>query len=102
VLTQELTGRALTCSLMFDLKPTRAKKQRTWRQLTVGDWMEVVPRDVAVGFRSQCGRGQWLFYRSLGPAGNRTVLGQNIAGEFYAGRFHADGTFDDWIEIEAV
>ena len=46
--------------------------------------------------------GQWLFYRSLGPAGNRTVLGQNIAGEFTAGRFPSSGKFKQWIEIEAV
>ena len=49
--------------------------------------LQVVPRDVAVGFRAQSGDDQWLVYRSLGPAGNRAVLGQNISSEFYAGRF---------------
>jgi hypothetical protein len=102
VLTQESTGRAMCCALLFDLKRKRAAKERTWRQLTVAEWMEVLPRDVAVGFRAQSGRGQWLFYRSLGPAGNRTVLGQNISGEFCAGRFRSGGKFDEWIEIEAV
>jgi len=102
VLTQESHGRAICCPLFFDLKPGRAMKDRTWRQLTVAEWMEVVPRDVAVGFRAQSGRGQWLVYRSLGPVGNRTVLGQNIAGEFCAGRFQATGEFDDWLEIEAM
>jgi hypothetical protein len=34
--------------------------------------------------------------------GNRTVLGQNIAGEFCAGSFHSSGRFDEWIEIEAM
>jgi hypothetical protein len=101
VLTQESTGRAMCCPLFFDLKPTRAKKERTWRQLTVAEWMEVLPRDVAVGFRAQSGRAQWLIYRSLGPAGNRTVLGHNIAGEFCAGRFRS-GKFEEWLEIEAV
>ncbi|HEX2475096.1 MAG TPA: hypothetical protein VHK01_10135, partial [Lacipirellulaceae bacterium] len=101
VLTQESTGRAMCCPLFFDLKPTRARKERTWRQLTVAEWMEVLPRDVAVGFRAQSGRAQWLFYRSLGPSGNRTVLGHNIAGEFCAGRFRS-GKFEEWLEIEAV
>jgi hypothetical protein len=101
VLTQESTGRAMCCPLFFDLKPTRATKERTWRQLTVAEWMEVLPRDVAVGFRAQSGRAQWLIYRSLGPSGNRTVLGHNIAGEFCAGRFR-DGKFEEWLEIEAV
>jgi hypothetical protein len=101
VLTQEATGRAMCCPLFFDLKPTRVKKERTWRQLTVAEWMEVLPRDVAVGFRAQSGRAQWLIYRSLGPSGNRTVLGHNIAGEFCAGRFRS-GKFEEWLEIEAV
>jgi hypothetical protein len=102
VLTHELTGRALCSPLFLDFNPKRANTQRTWRQLTVAEWMQVMPQDVAVSYRAQCGRDQWLIYRSLGPAGNRTVLGQNIAGEFCAGRFHATGQFDDWIEIEAV
>jgi hypothetical protein len=102
VLTQETTCRALYCPVFMDLRPERASKERTWRQLTVAEWMEVVPRDVAAGFRVQSGSDQWLFYRSLGAAGNRTVLGQNIAGEFCAGRFRSTGKFDDWIEIEAA
>jgi hypothetical protein len=101
VLTHESTGRAMCSALFFDLKPTRAKKERTWRQLTVAEWMAVLPRDVAVGFRAQSGRAQWLIYRSLGPAGNRTVLGHNIASEFCAGRFRS-GKFEEWLEIEAV
>jgi hypothetical protein len=101
VLTQESTVRAMCCPLFFDLRPSRAKKERTWRQLTVAEWMEVLPRDVAVGYRAQSGRAQWLIYRSLGPAGNRTVLGHNIASEFCAGRFRS-GKFEEWLEIEAV
>jgi hypothetical protein len=102
VLTQESTGRAMCCPLLFDLKPKRSAKERTWRQLTVAEWMEVLPRDVAVGFRAQSGRRQWLFYRSLGPTGNRTVLGHNIAGEFCAGRFRPSGKFKEWLEIESA
>ncbi|HEY3394753.1 MAG TPA: hypothetical protein VGK58_18755 [Lacipirellulaceae bacterium] len=102
VLTQESTGRAMCCPLFFDLKPKRSKKERTWRQLTVAEWMEVLPRDVAVGFRAQSGGRQWLIYRSLGPTGNRTVLGHNIAGEFCAGRFRPSGKFKEWLEIESA
>jgi hypothetical protein len=64
--------------------------------------MEVLPHDSAVGYRAQSGNDQWLFYRSLGPAGNRTFLGQNIAGEFSAGRFLTSGKYKEWIEVEAV
>jgi hypothetical protein len=87
---------------MFDLKHKRSQKERTWRQLTVAEMLETMPHDKAVGFRAQSGRKQWLLYRSLGPAGNRTVLGQNIAGEFYAGRLKSSGKVAEWIEIEPV
>jgi hypothetical protein len=102
VLTQQGHGRALCCPVFFDLEKKRAKKERTWRQLTVAEWMEILPRDVAVGFRAQSGLDQWIFYRALGPAGNRTVLGQNIAGEFSAGPFYETGKYKEWLEIEAV
>jgi hypothetical protein len=102
VLSQEAHGRAMCCPLFFDLDRRRTKEQRTWRQLTVAEWMEVMPRDIAVGYRAQSGGDQWLFYRSLGPCGNRTVLGQNIAGEFTAGRFLDSGKYKEWVEIESA
>jgi hypothetical protein len=101
VLSQATEGGALCCPLWLDLESKRSTKQRTWRQLTVAEWMEIIPSDVAVGYRVQSGNDQWLVYRSLGPVGNRTLLGHNIAGEFCAGRF-VRGKFKEWIEIEAV
>jgi hypothetical protein len=101
-LTQEANGRAVCCALFIDLDKKRSKQERTWRQLTVAEWMDVLPHDMAVSFRAQSSKDQWLFYRSLGPAGNRTFLGQNIAGEFSAGRFLKSGKYKEWIEIEAV
>lgn len=100
-LSQEAVGRALYCPLLFDLKRGRSAKERTWRQLTVAEALEVVPRDAAIGFRAQSCDDQWLVYRSLGKAGNRTVLGQNISTEFCAGRFRKNGLMKEWIEIEA-
>jgi hypothetical protein len=100
VLSQATSGRALCCPLFFDLRQRRIKKERTWRQLTVAESLAVVPRDLAVGFRMQSGRDQWLVYRSLGRYGNRTLLGQNISSEFYAGRFLKTGEVDEWVEIE--
>jgi hypothetical protein len=99
-LTQEANGRAMCCALFIDLDRKRAKNERTWRQLTVAEWMEVLPHDLAVSFRAQSGDDQWLFYRSLGPTGNRTFLGQNISGEFSAGRFLTSGKYKEWIEVE--
>lgn len=101
-LAEATSGRSLYCGLLFDLDPRRSKKCRTWRRLTVSEALAVVPRDAAVGFRAQSGADQWLVYRSLGPAANRAVLGQNISSEFYAGRFKTeDGLVQKWIEIVA-
>jgi hypothetical protein len=101
-LAESTTGRSLYSGLIIDLDPARSKKCRTWRQLTIAEMLQVVPRDLAVGFRARSGDDQWLVYRSLGPAGNRCLLGQNISSEFYAGRFkEEDGLVDEWIEIEA-
>jgi hypothetical protein len=101
-LTQEANGRGLCCPLFFDLDKKRAKQERTWRHLTVAEWMEILPHDLAVGYRAQSGHDQWLYYRSLGPVGNRTFMGQNIAGEFSAGRFFETGKYKEWIEVEAT
>ena len=35
---------------------------------------EIVAADVAVGYRAQAGRSQWLVYRSLAPPAIRSVL----------------------------
>lgn len=101
-LTQEVTGRALCCPLFFDFDRRRSKKERTWRHLTVGEALKNVADDVAVGYRVQSGRDQWLFYRSLGPSANRTLLGQNVSSESYAGRFLKTGEVDEWIEVEGT
>jgi hypothetical protein len=101
-LTQESNGRSLYCPLLIDLDPKRSRKDRTWRQLTVAESLSVVSRDVAVGFRAQSGPDQWIVYRSLAPAGNRTVMGQNISGEFAAGRFPVSGEIKSWIETEVT
>jgi hypothetical protein len=102
ILSQRQHGSAICCPMFFDFNRKRSKSERTWRQLTVGDMLEVVPSDIAVGYRIQSGEDQWLIYRSLGKPGNRTLLGHNVAGEFCAGRFTTAGKFKEWIEIEAV
>jgi hypothetical protein len=100
ILAEATTGRSIYCGLLFDLDPKRSKKCRTWRQLTVSEALHAVSRDAAVGFRAQSGDDQWLVYRSLAPAANRAVLGQNISSEFYAGRFKTEnGLVEEWTEI---
>ena len=100
-LDERTVGRALACPLFIDLKPGRLAKPCTWRQLTVAESLKIQPPDVAVGYRVQCGRKQWLIYRSQGPRGNRTLLGQNTSNEFLAARFLApSGGIEELIEVQ--
>lgn len=99
-LRQQTYGRGLYAPLFLDLKTSRLKRQRTWRQLTVGEGLHRPPPDVAVGYRVQVGNLQWLVYRSLADIASRTLLGQNFYNEFVLARFGRDGESESLIEIE--
>ncbi len=99
-LAQQADGENLFAGLFIDLDAKRIGKQVTWRQLTVAQDRVVVPADVAVGYRVQVGKSQWLVYRSLAPPAIRTVLGQNLMHEFLVGRFQPDGSAETLLEIE--
>jgi hypothetical protein len=99
-LEQSAVGMNLFAPLFVDLDPRRMRKSLTWRQLTVGEQLEIVPSEVAVGYRVHVGPDQWLFYRSLASAANRTVLGANVTSEFFLGRFERDGEAVSMLEIE--
>ena len=100
-LEQERDGKNISCPILIDLKKSRAGKPCTWRQLTVAQSLEIQPHDVAVGYRAQCGKQQWLYYRSLAESANRTVLGQNLSLECLVARFLApEGEIDELLEIE--
>jgi hypothetical protein len=90
----------LYAPLWIDLDPKRHGKSFTWRQLAVAEERQNVPPDVAVGYRVQFGKEQWLIYRSLMPARNRTVMGHNLATEFLIARFDRDGSVKALIEVE--
>jgi hypothetical protein len=94
-------GRALYAPLFFDLASRRFNKPRTWRTLTVAERLVIQRGDVAVGYRMQVGRQQWLFYRSLAKSANRTVLGQNLSSEFVAARFTRQGLTEELVSISS-
>ena len=91
---------ALFAPLFLDLKPRRMTKPLTWRRLTVAQSLEIVPDNVAVGYRAMVGKEQWLIYRSLTPAANRTLLGHNLATEMLIARFEKHGEVEPLVEIE--
>ena len=99
-LRQQAHGRRLFAPLFIDLKPKRFSRQLTWRRLTVAQQLEIISADVAVGYRVQTGKRQWVIYRSLAPAASRSVLGQHFSGEFVLGRFPEKGELEQLIEIE--
>lgn len=93
-------GRRMFAPLWIDLAPRRLKRPITWRRLSVGENLGIVPADIAAGYRVQAGDEQWLLYRSLTPFGNRSILGHNTAYSFICGKLKKDGNFDPIIEIE--
>jgi hypothetical protein len=100
-LAEKASGTALACPLFVDLRPERSGQACTWRQLTVADGLQIQPPDVAVSYRIQSGKDQWVLYRSQGPRGNRSFIGQNTSNEFFIGRFNApSGEVESLLEIE--
>ncbi len=99
VLRQWATGRALFAPLFIDLDPRRQGKPLTWRALTVAENFRIQAPDQAVGYRVQIGSRQWLVYRSLGPKGNRSLLGHNLVSETLVARF-VGGEVEPLVEIE--
>jgi hypothetical protein len=99
-LHQETERRQLFAPLFIDLDRGRFRRRLTWRTLTVAESLQPAPPDRAVGYRVALGREQWLVYRSLGPVGNRTLLGHNLSTETLVARFGNDGEVTPIIEIE--
>lgn len=87
VLRQQSSGISMFAPLFFDFDADRAGSQYTWRHLTVGENMNKVPEDRAVGYRVQIHKEQFLLYRSMTPLANRTVLGHNLINDFCFARF---------------
>jgi hypothetical protein len=91
----------MACPVLVDLDADRCVEPTTWRQLTVGEQLQIQPPEVAVSYRIQAGDQQWLYYRSQGPRGNRTFMGQNTSSEFVMARFKApEGQVTQLLEIE--
>lgn len=99
-LRQYAEGIGLFAPLLFDLNPSRLRYPYTWRRLTVGENLEKVPHDKAVGFRVQLHRDQFLLYRSLSEAANRSVLGHNLVSDLYFARFDKTEGVQTIVEVE--
>ena len=96
----ETAASKLYAPLFINFHRKRLRSELTWRQLTVAEKLEIQSSATAVGYRVQIGKKQWLFYRSLAAAGNRTVLFQNLSSQFLVGRFGKTGDVETIIEIE--
>ena len=101
-LRQESSGNSLFVPLFFDLDANRLGKRYTWRQLAVGENLQRVWEDQAVGYRIQLDQEQFLLYRSLTSESNRTVLGHNLIDDFCFARFAPETGVDPLIAVEIV
>jgi len=99
-LRQKAYARRLYAPLWIDLAPDRLGKRLTWRTLSVAEEFALQPPEIAVGYRVALAGQQWLVYRSLGPAGNRSLLGCNLTVELLVARFHRDGKAEPLIAVE--
>lgn len=98
--SRKANGHALYAPLWIDFDSARSNRPLTWRRLTIAESMAVVPADKAAGYRVQTGDDQFLIYRSLGPRGNRTLLGKNLVSEYLVARFARTGATESILEIE--
>jgi hypothetical protein len=101
-LSQQAAGTSMACPLLVDLCSERTTMPSTWRQLTVVELLDIQPADVAVAYRAQCGKDQWVYYRAQTTVGNRTFLGQNTSSECVIARFlPKTGEIRALVEIES-
>jgi hypothetical protein len=100
LLLEQTGARRLYAPLWLDLDPHRIGSPLTWRQLTVADTRLILPPHQAAGFRVQSGLAQWLVYRALDVARNRTLLGCNVSAEFLVGRLKRSGEVARRLEIQ--
>ncbi|MGI9472092.1 MAG: hypothetical protein ACR2NZ_11195 [Rubripirellula sp.] len=101
----QLTSRghgALFTPIWFDFQQRRFDRNRTWRELTIGDQLRLVDRHEAVGYRIQIGSEQWMLYRSLAEERRcRTVLGKHLIADFFCSRFDpGDGSHDELLTVD--
>jgi hypothetical protein len=100
LLTTQGRGR-LFAPLWFDMQRRRFKRKRTWRQLTIGHQLRIVPRNESVGYRVQVGSEHWMMYRSLVACASRTVLGKHLNADFFASRFDpSDGDHEILVTVD--
>ncbi|MCM2371465.1 hypothetical protein [Aporhodopirellula aestuarii] len=92
---------AVYSPVWLDLQPRRARRKRTWRQLTVAENLSIIPRNVAAGFRVQTGSEHWVVYRSMSAGGPRSVMGKHLIADFFAARFHpGDGGMEELVTVD--
>ena len=81
-------GKSLTAGLLVDLNARRAARPCTWRPLTVGEKMEPVDEDAAVGRKIKLGQEQYVLYASTSPyPAIRSIMSRHLLSDFMFGKF---------------
>ncbi len=94
--TTEGPNRCLAVMIAWDKKPPKR-----WRTLTVAEKSAICPPGTAFAARASYrpGQGGLLVYRSLAPAGLRSVLGYQTKSRFVVGSFTPSGDVRPWIKV---
>lgn len=100
-LTAIREGACVASSLLVDLNVKRSTRRCTWRTLAVGESMQRVSEDHAVGRKIQLGQEQYVLYASTSPApAIRSILSRNLLSDFMFGKFTASRGVDPIVDVE--
>ena len=100
-LTATRSGTCLTSALLIDFNARRAARPCTWRKLTVGEKLEPVDEDRAVGRKLRLGQEQYVFYASTSPyPAIRSILSRNLLSDFMVGKFTAKRGVAPIVDVE--
>ena len=96
-------AKSLYAPLVLAIRREHLDAPITWRPLTIVENLQLQPPDVAVGYRLQLDRLQWIFYRSLAQARPRTLLGCHTAADFCACTFdYRTGNAESLLEVSGA
>lgn len=76
--SRRTTAKNLYAPLFFDLSQRRLPENRTWRQLTIAEQLEIQPADVAVGYRVQLGPHTMAVLSLVRKAGQSDIPGTEL------------------------
>ncbi|SFI14265.1 hypothetical protein [Planctomicrobium piriforme] len=99
--TTEGEAKGVFSATLFDWSPKRREEPVDWQRATVAEDGQILPPEVAAGYRLRLGKKQWILYHSLQkPTIPRTVLGIHSASETVFAKLDDAGDALAMVEVE--